>query len=800
MTRDKQVSVRFAAVGGDSVKAEMRGLGLAGREAMHSIGQSASVADAGLEQISASALKARLNLEQMATKAAAEAAKMRTTIPAESDLQARVMRTTGVTRDDGLNTAAILQQGQALDDLRAKINPLYAEIRRYKQGVAEVRAAEIEGAISTEEAAVAKQRLRQASLQAIDGLKGISAANREAARAAEEAARASARQAQELSDLRARYNPVYAATRQYRAALADLNRLKQQGVIDSQEYSAALEREAERMRMNVAMSTAGLQQMAQASRGATLRMQQMFYQVNDVGVSLAGGMNPFVVLAQQGTQIAQIYGFGNGGVAGIFRDLGRMIGAVVGRYPLLTAAVVLGTAAIAGMTGEINEASSVTVSFGDTALAVFQVIGRGIYRWIEPAVSKIGDWFKTAWDAVVSGVRWVGNAIINGVKIAIDGIKTAVGTIPDVFSAAWNGAKATVFDALNDMLVGIESFLQQVTSGLNSTFGTSLTAPNLGGVYADLSKRATAADLAQGAARDRIAAAWDGFGQRSSETWNSDPMGDFYNAVKDQAIKNAQGRAKKKKSGGGGGSEADEVQDLVDSLTKELAVLREIDPVKKKMLEYADQLAGATEQERAQVEGLVVSRDRAKNGWEAVTRTVKEYAEDAKRIGDDIGDAITSAFGRGEDAIADFAKTGKLEVSDLVTSIIADMARIGTRRFVTGPISDGIGEILDGISFKGGSGSGSGSFFQRVIDSFEFGGRTGSGPRTGGLDGKGGFLAMLHPQERVVDEYRGQKAGGDRVYAPVVNFNVKDAESFRRGRSQMAADAQRLMMMGRRVN
>jgi hypothetical protein len=44
--------------------------------------------------------------------------------------------------------------------------------------------------------------------------------------------------------------------------------------------------------------------------------------------------------------------------------------------------------------------------------------------------------------------------------------------------------------------------------------------------------------------------------------------------------------------------------------------------------------------------------------------------------------------------------------------------------------------------------------------SFDGGGHTGSGPRTGGLDGKGGFLAMLHPQERIIDEYRGQGGGG----------------------------------------
>lgn len=43
-----------------------------------------------------------------------------------------------------------------------------------------------------------------------------------------------------------------------------------------------------------------------------------------------------------------------------------------------------------------------------------------------------------------------------------------------------------------------------------------------------------------------------------------------------------------------------------------------------------------------------------------------------------------------------------------------------------------------------------------AIPSFSGGGSTGSAPRSGGLDGEGGFLAMMHPQERVIDSTKGQ--------------------------------------------
>ena len=46
------------------------------------------------------------------------------------------------------------------------------------------------------------------------------------------------------------------------------------------------------------------------------------------------------------------------------------------------------------------------------------------------------------------------------------------------------------------------------------------------------------------------------------------------------------------------------------------------------------------------------------------------------------------------------------------------------------------------------------------VPSFEGGGYTGSAPRTGGLDGRGGFMAMLHPRETVIDHTRAGTGGG----------------------------------------
>lgn len=47
-----------------------------------------------------------------------------------------------------------------------------------------------------------------------------------------------------------------------------------------------------------------------------------------------------------------------------------------------------------------------------------------------------------------------------------------------------------------------------------------------------------------------------------------------------------------------------------------------------------------------------------------------------------------------------------------------------------------------------------------ALSSFDGGGYTGDGPRSGGLDGKGGRLAMIHPQEFITDFTKGQRMPG----------------------------------------
>jgi len=133
---------------------------------------------------------------------------------------------------------------------------------------------------------------------------------------------------------------------------------------------------------------------------------------------------------------------------------------------------------------------------------------------------------------------------------------------------------------------------------------------------------------------------------------------------------------------------------------------------------------------------------------------VAEKTKDAKTFAQELGLTFTSAF---EDAIVN----GK-GLRDVLDGIGKDIAKIIIRKQVTEPFANAIGNM--GSSF----GDKAGSFLSNLF-SFSGGGSTGNGPRSGGLDGQGGFMAMLHPKETVIDHTKGRAAGGVTI---VQNINI----------------------------
>ncbi len=331
---------------------------------------------------------------------------------------------------------------------------------------------------------------------------------------------------------------------------------------------------------------------ARASKNAALQQKLLVFQLNDVAVSLASGMPLYLVAIQQGSQMAQIWGPGEGGLGRALRETGKMAVNAATRFPLVTAAVALGAAAIAGMTYEVNQAQDVTVGFGDVALATWQTIADGLSDLLKPAIDALGPWFKSAWDVIVSGVKTTGNEIINSFHAAGVDVALVAETIATHFAHSFERVKIIwstlpavlgdfVYSTANRVVDGIEAMINGAVDRINklndylpewAQFDT-IDKVDLPGIENEHKGAAgdTAKALADNAAKEvaEIAKIWGDRNARIGEIMASDPLGDFYSAVKDRSVENALEREKEKKGKSGGDAsgrtDAEKYQDLVRS-------------------------------------------------------------------------------------------------------------------------------------------------------------------------------------------------------------------------------------------
>lgn len=162
-----------------------------------------------------------------------------------------------------------------------------------------------------------------------------------------------------------------------------------------------------------------------------------------------------------------------------------------------------------------------------------------------------------------------------------------------------------------------------------------------------------------------------------------------------------------------------------------------------------------------------------------VQRLTRDGLGELGNRGMEVAGMLKSAFsGMGTGIIEAFQKGGNV-ASNVLDMIIGKVGKFGESMLnngLDGLLNFGINAIMGGVmgGITGGFspqlgkgltgpnvfGGGKGFF---GIPSLDGGGDTGWGPRSGGMDGRGGFLAMLHPQETVIDR---TKAGNDNGGSP----------------------------------
>ena len=132
------------------------------------------------------------------------------------------------------------------------------------------------------------------------------------------------------------------------------------------------------------------------------------------------------------------------------------------------------------------------------------------------------------------------------------------------------------------------------------------------------------------------------------------------------------------------------------------------------------------------------------------------------------------SFNDAADALTDFVETGTLEWQDFVRTILRDLVRIQIRM----QMANIFGFMATGTPSADPSNP-------AFVGVYAGGGYTGMGARAGGIDGKGGFPAILHPNETVLDHTKGQ---GGVVINQTVSFATGVQDTVRNEVLQLLPD------------
>ena len=160
------------------------------------------------------------------------------------------------------------------------------------------------------------------------------AAAQQAARAAQELARAQQQAAERTHQLRMQFQQGYAASQRARQQVRDLNDAYRQGLVNADQYRAALARIREEQRRG----SAAAQGSTRGINGMGMVMQQTGYQVGDFLVQVQSGTNFMVAFGQQATQLAGILPLLGAGFLGLSMTSLVALSAGLGiAIPLITA-------------------------------------------------------------------------------------------------------------------------------------------------------------------------------------------------------------------------------------------------------------------------------------------------------------------------------------------------------------------------------------------------------------------------------------------------------------------------------
>jgi len=155
-----------------------------------------------------------------------------------------------------------------------------------------------------------------------------------------------------------------------------------------------------------------------------------------------------------------------------------------------------------------------------------------------------------------------------------------------------------------------------------------------------------------------------------------------------------------------------------------------------------------------------------------------DFATNIKTMQEELQGVFKKSYDGLTQLTMDFLEKGKASFKDYATSVVRELIRIAVQKLVIDRMFASFGSSISKIRDRAiatneyNSLTDNDTLFDGV---YEGGGFTGFGSRTGGIDGRGGFPAILHPNETVIDHTKSQPQQVQA--APTVNFNISTVDA-----------------------
>lgn len=628
----------------------------------------------------------------------------------------------------------------------------------------------------------------------------------------------------EMDQLRAKFNPLFAASKQYETSLDEINRAHMLGAISAQEQGAAI------MRLDaqyeLAAQAANKLGAANKSMAGSFHTTNLMFQAQDIAMMSMMGQAPLAVALQQGMQVGGIFHqIGNG--KQVIQALGGALAGLMSPINLVTIGVIaIGAASVQAFMSWVSSMGPVERSMEDhqkwlgEILKGYDDINKAVNEYIDTANRMpatllridLGEQMtqtRAQLDSLRSGIETFGLEYRSFLPFSpfqqfnedMDILKL----LRDQYIGGATDAE-TFAGSLRSIISnnGVSPFVRELAQSLYDMVRDAADAETqLGSIEIAMDRAGQAAQLAAQRTQllnDTFAMLGNGAGQHGGLQNILDGGTESLEALRKMVpeIRSSQeiaGDHLAKVLGSLPTQQArEEAQALVDLIAKNEGILtarREANRAagRKERDPYADLTRGAREYITAQqleqhalgMTAEAASRmryeqdllNKAANDNIALTPKMREEIgglAQAMAVAEEATRRLTEIYTFGKDVFTGFfgdLKSGITEGKSLWESLgnaatnaldkIADkalsMAANGIFDMIFGAVMGGIGggfgmgSGMPGMSSITGS---SGGFFP----GFDGGGYTGSGARAGGLDGKGGFMAMLHPQETIIDHTR----------------------------------------------